>query len=234
MPPSFPSAKKSAFQLHVEKWSRGCGSESCSSANHVVHARGSIPCHVAFIGEAPGVSEDTIGQPFVGPAGSLLDEIIQRSIGRLCICPHEDCTDKPFHSNHRKGEMTCCPQCGRQQEPRPLTHALFNLVGCLPKDEDSKKREPSVECIMQCAPRLQELLDMARPLLVVCVGTLAKDWLKPGYKNPVTLPSWCKTTNILHPSYILQQNIAQRQFMIQRSVVTITSAAEDIHTEDQE
>lgn len=30
------------------------------------------PCRVAAIGEAPGVEEDTVGAPFVGPAGQLL------------------------------------------------------------------------------------------------------------------------------------------------------------------
>lgn len=43
-------------------------------------ARGKIPCDILFIGEAPGPSEDVIGQPFVGPAGKLLDAIIEEGI----------------------------------------------------------------------------------------------------------------------------------------------------------
>lgn len=38
---------------------------------------GTLPCDVIFVGEAPGFSEDTLGRPFVGPAGDLLKEIIQ-------------------------------------------------------------------------------------------------------------------------------------------------------------
>lgn len=39
--------------------------------------RGTLPCDVVFIGEAPGKSEDVIGEPFVGPAGQLLDKWIE-------------------------------------------------------------------------------------------------------------------------------------------------------------
>lgn len=40
--------------------------------NQVV-GRGQIPADILFIGEAPGPSEDVIGEPFVGPSGRLLD-----------------------------------------------------------------------------------------------------------------------------------------------------------------
>lgn len=39
-----------------------------------------MPADILFIGEAPGDSEDVLGQPFVGPAGHLLDRIIARAI----------------------------------------------------------------------------------------------------------------------------------------------------------
>ena len=39
-----------------------------------------LPCDVLFVGEAPGMSEDAIGIPFVGPAGELLDRIIEQSL----------------------------------------------------------------------------------------------------------------------------------------------------------
>lgn len=37
------------------------------------------PADVLFIGEAPGPSEDTVGKPFVGPAGDLFDDILEDS-----------------------------------------------------------------------------------------------------------------------------------------------------------
>lgn len=40
-----------------------------------------IPCDVLFIGEGPGVSEDTLGIPFIGPSGRLLDDAIEETLG---------------------------------------------------------------------------------------------------------------------------------------------------------
>ena len=41
--------------------------------------RGTLPCDVLFVGEAPGRSEDVLGIPFVGPAGQLLDRMIHNA-----------------------------------------------------------------------------------------------------------------------------------------------------------
>ncbi|MEZ4254083.1 MAG: uracil-DNA glycosylase [Polyangiales bacterium] len=41
-----------------------------------VFSRGSASALVAFVGEGPGYHEDQSGQPFVGPAGQLLDKMI--------------------------------------------------------------------------------------------------------------------------------------------------------------
>jgi len=40
-----------------------------------------------FIGEAPGLNEDAIGQPFIGPAGKLLDKQIEEALEH---CPGMD------------------------------------------------------------------------------------------------------------------------------------------------
>jgi uracil-DNA glycosylase len=41
-----------------------------------VFARGNPFSEIAFVGEGPGAEEDRSGQPFVGPAGQLLDKMI--------------------------------------------------------------------------------------------------------------------------------------------------------------
>lgn len=69
---------KTAWQLHKEKWGKGCGSCQCEG-KRVVLGRGALPADVCFVGEAPGESEDVLGVPFAGPAGSLLDQIIKDS-----------------------------------------------------------------------------------------------------------------------------------------------------------
>jgi uracil-DNA glycosylase family 4 len=66
----------SPYQLHVRQW---CACTRCALAAHrhtVVLARGTVPAPVLFCGEAPGISENLLGKPFVGPAGKLLDHII--------------------------------------------------------------------------------------------------------------------------------------------------------------
>lgn len=67
------------WQLHVLNWKDCRRCPACEGRRRVVLCRGSLPCDVLFVGEAPGESEDVLGQPFVGPAGQLLDKIIDRT-----------------------------------------------------------------------------------------------------------------------------------------------------------
>lgn len=43
---------------------------------HTVFARGNPDTQLVFVGEGPGQEEDRSGQPFVGPAGQLLDKMV--------------------------------------------------------------------------------------------------------------------------------------------------------------
>ena len=53
---------------------RGC--DLCERATQTVFGQGPADAKVVFVGEQPGDEEDTRGQPFVGPAGRLLDEVL--------------------------------------------------------------------------------------------------------------------------------------------------------------
>ncbi len=68
------------YQRHKKQWSNCKGCLLYKHRKRVVLARGKIPAEILFIGEAPGASEDVLGRPFVGPAGKLLDRIIDRAI----------------------------------------------------------------------------------------------------------------------------------------------------------
>ena len=57
----------------------GCGFEPCETATHMVPGHGSATARVVVVGEAPGASEDRAGKPFVGRAGRLLDEVLDRA-----------------------------------------------------------------------------------------------------------------------------------------------------------
>lgn len=44
--------------------------------HHVVFGVGPVPSPIVFVGEGPGQQEDLQGEPFVGAAGQLLDEML--------------------------------------------------------------------------------------------------------------------------------------------------------------
>jgi len=48
----------------------------CETRNHVVFGVGVRNADVMFVGEGPGEQEDLRGEPFVGPAGKLLDDML--------------------------------------------------------------------------------------------------------------------------------------------------------------
>ena len=194
----------SPFQRHVEAW-RGC--TRCTlhhGRRNVVLARGRLPCDVLLIGEAPGKSEDALGQPFVGPAGHLLDEIVAEALEE---------------QNALRAEIG----------GGPLRVGMTNLVACVPKGEDGEKlSEPDADEIKRCRPRLVELVRMSKPRFIVLVGSLPRkhitgqamfdpvDWLADG--------EFIRFIGIDHPAFILRANFAQRGLLIQKAVVTIRSS----------
>jgi uracil-DNA glycosylase family 4 len=57
---------------------------ACELSEHrtrVVFGSGSPSARVMFVGEAPGYNEDIQGEPFVGAAGKLLDELLREMVG---------------------------------------------------------------------------------------------------------------------------------------------------------
>ena len=53
---------------------RSCGLSE--TRHNVVFGVGPTDTHILFIGEGPGEQEDLQGEPFVGPAGKLLDDML--------------------------------------------------------------------------------------------------------------------------------------------------------------
>ena len=53
---------------------RRCG--LCETRHNVVFGVGNRNADIMFIGEGPGEQEDLKGEPFVGPAGKLLDDML--------------------------------------------------------------------------------------------------------------------------------------------------------------
>ena len=56
----------------------GCSRcELCETRTNLVFGVGNEAAEVMFIGEGPGEQEDLQGEPFVGPAGKLLDDMLE-------------------------------------------------------------------------------------------------------------------------------------------------------------
>jgi len=61
----------------LEQSCRGCTNCGlCQGRNNVVFGVGNRNADILFVGEGPGEQEDLQGEPFVGPAGKLLDDML--------------------------------------------------------------------------------------------------------------------------------------------------------------
>ncbi|MBC7385868.1 MAG: UdgX family uracil-DNA binding protein [Cryobacterium sp.] len=75
----FPKLPEQDFTLSTLRESakdcRACG--ICEGATQTVFGEGNERAKIVFVGEQPGDSEDRAGRPFIGPAGELLNEVLQ-------------------------------------------------------------------------------------------------------------------------------------------------------------
>lgn len=154
--------------------------------------KGRIPADVLLVGEAPGQSENILGQPFVGPAGKLLGRIVDDA---------------------------------QSDSGKQLTLFWTNLVGCMPVEEETlrKRGEPLPDEIQACRPRLDELMKLIKPKLIVAVGGLAEKEAKAhGWEGRASVVA------VVHPAAIMRMDISQRGLAIQRCVVQLSDAFGDL------
>ena len=93
----------------------GCG--LAATRHSVVFGVGPCPSPVVFIGEGPGQQEDLRGEPFVGPAGQLLDDMLSIiDLGRhnCYICNIVKCRP-PGNRDPRPEEIELCTPYLREQ-----------------------------------------------------------------------------------------------------------------------
>ena len=169
---------------HVAKW-RDCQlCPLCRQRDRICLARGSIPADVVFCGEAPGASEDARGVPFDGPAGNLLDQIVERAV------------------------------------PKEVSRLFCNLVACYPREAKERgDNEPERDEILACRPRLYELINLAQPRLIVCVGGLATEY--------VDHSAGVSCVDIVHPAFILaRMPLVQKSQAINKCIVVIRCAVD--------
>lgn len=192
---------QSPYQQFCAKWGKGCGSSLCTApGTRVVLMKGTVPCSVVFVGEAPGESENVLGQPFVGPAGKLLDAILTEAR----VLSQLDFT-AAF------GNLTGC--IPRGEDGGKATE---------PSYADVKQCSDRLKDFFQLCDGPRTKLR-----LIVAVGTLARDWLDPKMKWSVHPHRPVPIIDINHPAYILRANVAQRGLLVQKAAVTLATALED-------
>lgn len=223
---SLKPVRLSLLQEHRVRWAGGCGAEICSGATRVI-CRGTVPCDVLLIGEAPGESENALGKPFIGPAGKLLDRIVRDALAPVPLCA----TCGLVRRNDLGADWICNQGHARRDGHggRDVTTAFTNLVCCIPREADGDKAAaPNDEDVECCRPRLEEFVRIASPRLVVAVGSLARDYLDPKLKGHVELPEGVRTVAIKHPAAILRSPTASQGLDVQRCVVQIRDAVLDV------
>ena len=95
----------------LEQRCAGCGKCPLGRTRHkLVFGVGKVPGEVMFIGEGPGEQEDLQGEPFVGPAGKLLDDMLEM-IGldrtKVYIANTVKCRP-PMNRDPAEEEMAAC------------------------------------------------------------------------------------------------------------------------------
>lgn len=167
----------------------------CGGGPHPL--KGSIPADVLFVGEAPGDSEDMLGQPFVGPAGYLLASILKDAEVipgvRYCLTNLICCFPRSDEGSKKAGEP-----------PKE------SIVACRPR---------LVEFAKLVKPRL--VVTVGKLAEQYCPFGRGKvdgsEWL-PEYLMPL------KTLAIIHPAAILRADVSMRQMLRLRAAVALQEA----------
>jgi uracil-DNA glycosylase len=200
-------AMKTRYQLHVERWGVkgvGCGSELCPTARNIVLARGKLPSDITFVGEASGESENLRGRPFIGPAGQLLDEIIERA----------GLNSYRLSWTNLVGCIPRDPEGGKLREPDEAS-----IRCCAPRLREFLLELARPVILVRVGRVAERWLDPAYPKSVWGEG------VNRPYKNDKELPF--RVVDIEHPASIIRDTVARRGIKVQRCVVTLAAAADE-------
>ena len=115
----------------------------CNGRTNVVFGVGDESSSVLFVGEGPGEKEDLAGEPFVGPAGQLLDRYLE-AIGldrsMVYIANMVKCRP-PQNRDPSDSEIDCCIDFLRRQTrliaPKIIV-CLGRISACRMIDKDFK------------------------------------------------------------------------------------------------
>lgn len=171
-------------------------------ATQTVFGRGAPDARWMIIGEQPGDQEDIAGEPFVGPAGRLLDAALaQAEITRENIYV----TNVVKHFKFVETEATSTSSRGKHR---------------LHKKPDSRE-------IFACRPWLEAEIAAIRPEKIVCLGSTAlqalfgRDFRLTQQRGQSLVSEWCQQTIATwHPAAILRMPDVSRREQMQNQLVS--------------
>ncbi|MCO5116231.1 MAG: uracil-DNA glycosylase [Ottowia sp.] len=135
---------------------RACG--LCAGRTQAVFGVGSRTAGWMVVGEAPGETEDRLGEPFVGAAGKLLDNMLAAiGLSRQAGDTIESIADGA-DSTGASG-------------PNGLKRGVYiaNVIKCRPPGN----RNPLPEEVAQCEPYLRRQVALVRPRIILALGRFA-------------------------------------------------------------
>lgn len=162
---------------------RACG--LCDARRQVVFGVGDEQADWMVVGEAPGEQEDRQGEPFVGPAGRLLDNMLQ-AIGLA-----RDAAGQAHPG---------LPGIGRGVY-------IANVLKCRPPGN----RNPQPDEVAHCLPYLRRQIALVRPRLILAMGRFAVQALLQSeepigrLRGRVHRIEGIPTIVTYHPAYLLRQ-----------------------------
>jgi DNA polymerase len=124
---------------------RACG--LCEKRRQTVFGVGSARAHWMVVGEAPGEQEDLRGEPFVGPAGRLLDQMLAAlGLTRAEAAPEGAPALTPDRQVYIANTLKCRPPGNRNPEPAELA---------------------------RCEPFLVRQIELVQPRVILAMGRFA-------------------------------------------------------------
>jgi uracil-DNA glycosylase len=181
--------------LQLQEAVTGCRACSlCASRKNTVFGVGAAPAEPALppqadwliVGEAPGEHEDMQGEPFVGQAGKLLDNMLRAM--RVNAADGTTATGLDRHTNVY----------------------IANVLKCRPP----ANRNPSPEEMAMCQPYLHRQIALLRPKIIVAMGRFAVQTLLQstdpigklrGRVHPVQINGHSAPVVVTyHPAYLLR------------------------------
>ena len=159
----------------------------CASRRQTVFGVGHAQADWMIVGEAPGEQEDLAGEPFVGPAGQLLDQML-RAVGQS-----------------RRAVPGTEPEDDQAGDPARRVF-IANTLKCRPP----RNRNPEPDEMARCEPFLQRQVALVKPKLILLMGRFAvKQLLKSDeaigkLRGRVHRYAGIPVVVTYHPAYLLR------------------------------